>query len=235
MAYTHLNVVDGKIESGWDFREDAKEHAAVLLKDCGLKTKILTREGCNRVGLNPRVNSKDWHTQKSLEALIKNSVHKNPKKELKDEVERVFTKPYWTTARRDYPNGVYIIEVQPRLPSFPDMIRFHSLYSTIEMVGGGNKVKATLSGLNLRYDVEQCLDSLLNKIKSEVMDNTKEQLQSNPRRGMTLTEFIKEYKKEIDDAIHRVSDVRLNDRERRLWILNDEGLYRWAKSCGVKI
>ena len=26
-----------------------------------------------------------------------------------------------------------------------------------------------------------------------------------------------------------------NDNERRLWILNDEGLYRWARSEGVRI
>ncbi len=26
-----------------------------------------------------------------------------------------------------------------------------------------------------------------------------------------------------------------NDEERRLWILNDEGLYEWARSEGVKI
>jgi len=53
---------------------------------------------------------------------------------------------------------------------------------------------------------------------------------------MTLKDFIKENREEIDAAIKRVCDnVRLTDEERRLWILNDEGLYRWARSEGVRI
>ena len=53
---------------------------------------------------------------------------------------------------------------------------------------------------------------------------------------MTLTQFIRENRTEIDAAIKRVCDnCRLNDRERRLWILNDESLYRWARSSGIKI
>jgi hypothetical protein len=53
---------------------------------------------------------------------------------------------------------------------------------------------------------------------------------------MTLKEFIKENKDEIDAAIQMASPgTRLSDSERRLWILNDEGLYRWAKIEGVKI
>lgn len=53
---------------------------------------------------------------------------------------------------------------------------------------------------------------------------------------MTLKQFIKENKEEIDHYILSVCDnCRLNDNERRLWFLNDEGLYRWARSYGVKI
>jgi len=53
---------------------------------------------------------------------------------------------------------------------------------------------------------------------------------------MTLREFIKENKEELDKAIKKVvPDAKLNNEERRLWILNDEGLYRWARSKGVKI
>ena len=53
---------------------------------------------------------------------------------------------------------------------------------------------------------------------------------------MTLEQFIKENRQEIDEAIKRVCDnCRLNDNERRLWILNDEGLYLWARSAGVRI
>jgi len=53
---------------------------------------------------------------------------------------------------------------------------------------------------------------------------------------MTLKNFIKENREELDRCIKNVcQNCRLNDQERRLWILNDEGLYRWARSEGVKI
>ena len=57
---------------------------------------------------------------------------------------------------------------------------------------------------------------------------------------MTLKQFIKDNRKELDKCIawalggeenHRYR----NDEERRLWMLNDEGLYRWARMEGVKI
>lgn len=53
---------------------------------------------------------------------------------------------------------------------------------------------------------------------------------------MTLRDFIKENKEELDRCIKRVvPNARLNYGERRLWILNDEGLYNWARSEGVRI
>ena len=53
---------------------------------------------------------------------------------------------------------------------------------------------------------------------------------------MTLRDFIKENKEEIDRCIRSVcNNCRLDDEERRLWILNDEGLYNWARSSGVRI
>ena len=53
---------------------------------------------------------------------------------------------------------------------------------------------------------------------------------------MTLRQFIREHRAELDEAIHRrVPNVRLDDEERRLWILNDEGLYNWARNEGVPI
>ena len=53
---------------------------------------------------------------------------------------------------------------------------------------------------------------------------------------MTMQKFIRENREELDAAIKRVCDnCRLNDQERRLWVLNDEGLYRWARSEGVRI
>uniref|UniRef100_A0A6M3LNC9 Uncharacterized protein n=1 Tax=viral metagenome TaxID=1070528 RepID=A0A6M3LNC9_9ZZZZ len=52
----------------------------------------------------------------------------------------------------------------------------------------------------------------------------------------SLRNWIKENRQEIDKGILRVCDnVKLNDGERRLWILNDEGLYNWARSEGVNI
>jgi heterodisulfide reductase subunit B len=49
-------------------------------------------------------------------------------------------------------------------------------------------------------------------------------------------EFIKENKEELDRCIQTACpNCKLNNEERRLWILNDEGLYRWARSEGVKI
>lgn len=55
-------------------------------------------------------------------------------------------------------------------------------------------------------------------------------------KGKTLAEFIKEHRDELDEGIKRVvPNARLNDEERRKWILNDEGLYQWARSEGVRI
>ena len=56
---------------------------------------------------------------------------------------------------------------------------------------------------------------------------------------MNIREFIKQHRKEIDEiiAIHIGEDQykHRNDDERRMWILNDEALYHWAKSEGVKL
>jgi hypothetical protein len=53
---------------------------------------------------------------------------------------------------------------------------------------------------------------------------------------MKMADFIKENKEEIDKAIKRVvPNCQLNNEERRQWILNDEGLYQWARSQGVRI
>ena len=47
---------------------------------------------------------------------------------------------------------------------------------------------------------------------------------------MTMKDFIKNNRKEITEATGAT-----NDEDRRLWILNDEGLYNWARSEGVRI
>lgn len=54
---------------------------------------------------------------------------------------------------------------------------------------------------------------------------------------MTLREFIKQNREELDRCILRALDLSaddygIDDEERRLWVLNDEGLYNWARSEG---
>lgn len=53
----------------------------------------------------------------------------------------------------------------------------------------------------------------------------------------SVRDFIQEHREELDTVIRRrVPNIRrLDDDERRLWILNDEGLYNWARSEGVEI
>lgn len=74
---------------------------------------------------------------------------------------------------------------------------------------------------------------------------------------MTLREFIRRNRADIDSAINRrlghvprtascycpksgtdhyhPPEKPHNDEERRGWVLNDEGLYLWARSEGVRI
>jgi len=54
---------------------------------------------------------------------------------------------------------------------------------------------------------------------------------------MTLKDFIKENRKDLDACIERVCPNQRykNDEERRLWVLNDEGLYNWARRSGVRV
>lgn len=53
---------------------------------------------------------------------------------------------------------------------------------------------------------------------------------------MTMQQFIEEHRGELDSIIRRAlnrPNRSLDDGEREDWILNDEGLYNWAKSEGV--
>ncbi len=56
---------------------------------------------------------------------------------------------------------------------------------------------------------------------------------------MTMRDFIKANRAEIDTYIGQKGTVSYgtvqNDTERRLWVLNDETLYRWARSAGVNV
>lgn len=56
-------------------------------------------------------------------------------------------------------------------------------------------------------------------------------------KSKSIREFIREHRAEIDEVIRRrCSNIgSLNDEDRRGWILNDEPLYNWARSEGVRI
>jgi hypothetical protein len=52
-----------------------------------------------------------------------------------------------------------------------------------------------------------------------------------------MREFIRANREELDKMIKGSvpNGGKLNDREREQWILNDEGLYRWARRAGVPV
>jgi len=54
---------------------------------------------------------------------------------------------------------------------------------------------------------------------------------------MSITDFIRRNRSAIDRHITSEigRNIRLNNEERESWVLNDEGLYTWARSCGVDI
>ena len=55
---------------------------------------------------------------------------------------------------------------------------------------------------------------------------------------MTMRAFIRQHRSVLDEYIRQANPTgpeRLNDSERREWILNDEPLYLWARSEGVRI
>ena len=52
---------------------------------------------------------------------------------------------------------------------------------------------------------------------------------------MKLRDFIRQNREDLDAIIRQglnQPNLRLNDEEREMWVLNDEGLYQWAKSEG---
>jgi len=53
---------------------------------------------------------------------------------------------------------------------------------------------------------------------------------------MTLKQFIRDNRQQLDEIIQAASrGAPKNDSERELWVMNDEGLYNWARSEGVNI
>lgn len=65
----------------------------------------------------------------------------------------------------------------------------------------------------------------------------------SPRTGVrvkakSMQDFIDEHREELIETLDRIlgeGKGSRDDAELRMWILNDEGLYRWARSEGVKI
>ncbi len=60
---------------------------------------------------------------------------------------------------------------------------------------------------------------------------------NNRRNSMSIREFIKQNKTEIDKVIRErcPNAPKLNDEDRRQWILNDEYLYNTARGQEVNI
>jgi hypothetical protein len=56
---------------------------------------------------------------------------------------------------------------------------------------------------------------------------------------MTKRQFIKEHKTELCEAINNKMGMdiytNVSNAEIEMWLLNDEGLYNWARSEGVRI
>lgn len=53
---------------------------------------------------------------------------------------------------------------------------------------------------------------------------------------MTIREFIRQNRENLDIVIQgQCPGAARNDGERRMWIMNDEGLYLWARAEGVRI
>jgi len=58
---------------------------------------------------------------------------------------------------------------------------------------------------------------------------------------MTKREFLREHREQLDQYIREQTgrsgqtDTRLNDKERELWVLNDEHWYRLALRSGVRL
>ena len=52
----------------------------------------------------------------------------------------------------------------------------------------------------------------------------------------SLRQWIRKNRKNLDSAIREILPyAHLNDEFRRIWVLNDEGLYLWAKSQNVNM
>jgi hypothetical protein len=119
-----------------------------------------------------------------------------------------------------------------------DKMRFHRYHVTVQSdhgsftfaVVGSSKESAARQVMA----AEHCPLRAIRKIvdKGSILQ---QRLRRNPYRK-SLREFLREHREELDEAIQRVAPgAPRNDYERELWIHNDEGLYRWARSEGVRL
>ena len=86
-------------------------------------------------------------------------------------------------------------------------------------------------------DAKKQIDGL-NAVKEKPMQDGKNDnaLEAEGVNSMDIKQFIQQNKVEIDRRIKAKSpSERLDDENRRLWLLNDEGLYSWAKSKGADV
>ena len=99
------------------------------------------------------------------------------------------------------------------------------------------KARMIKAGLGSGIEMPEDWDTLSEGEKETRLNKVIEFTKQKKNYGRSsLQDFIKNNRQEIDEAIKRaVPNAKINDEERRMWILNDEGLYGWAKSEGVNI
>jgi hypothetical protein len=103
-------------------------------------------------------------------------------------------------------------------------------FVTFKFVNEGNQTK----WMTFNKESFKAIVEFGNKIFKE----EKEVVKENKELGSTTIEdFIEENKSEIEAAIKRVwkNADNLDNEDIEQWILNDEGLYNWARSEGVDI
>jgi rubrerythrin len=116
----------------------------------------------------------------------------------------------------------------------PDKVKSALLLAS-RVVARGEENKATLVKKIQRYNSE-IPDDLADSLAVAAL-HLSGAIETESRLDETsLRQFIRDNKAEIDAAIRRVvPDARIDDDEREMWIMNDEGLYNWARSEGVRL
>ena len=87
-----------------------------------------------------------------------------------------------------------------------------------------------------RYEDYPSFKALVVKLLTDYLGRDVHEKQEGTTMKKSLYEWIKENRTELDKFIQRAClGAPKNDNERRLWVLNDEGLYNWARSEGVNV